>query len=164
MRYVEGQNLVVERGFAEGKTDQLPRLARELVQRRVDVIVAVATAVESAHEATRTIPIVMGYATDPVGRGFGASLGRPGGNVTVVTYAEGPEIAGKRLDLIREAVPLTSRIAVLGAGDSGQSMRLRSRTPHRRPPTCSSLRPCLRRRPLSPKVAVPRDSPNWRTS
>jgi putative ABC transport system substrate-binding protein len=121
--YVEGQNLVVERRYAEGRTDRLAGLARELVQLRVEVIVAVAAGVEAAQEATRTIPIVMGFATDPVGRGFVASLGRPGGNITGVTYAEGPQIAAKRLELIVETVPRAVRIAVLGAGDSGQSMR-----------------------------------------
>jgi putative ABC transport system substrate-binding protein len=121
--YVEGQNLAVERRYAEGKTDRLPRMARELVQLRVDVIVAVSAGVEAAKEATKTIPIVMGFATDPVGRGFVASLARPGGNITGVTYAEGPEIAAKRLEFIREAVPQAGRIAVFGAGDSVQSMR-----------------------------------------
>ncbi len=72
---------------------------------------------------TKTIPIVMGFATDPVGRGFVASLGRPGGNITGVAYAEGPEIAAKRLELIGETVPRVARIAVLGAGDSSPSIR-----------------------------------------
>ena len=80
--YVEGQNLVVERRYAGGKTDRLPGLARELVRIPVDVIVAVASAVDAAKDATKTIPIVMGVASDPVGRGFVPSLARPGGNIT----------------------------------------------------------------------------------
>jgi hypothetical protein len=106
--YVEGQNLVVERRYAEGKTDRLPGMARELVQLRVDVIVAVSTGVEVAKEATKTIPIVMGFATDPTGRGFVASLARPGGNITGVSYSVGPEIHQKRLELLKEAVPRSS--------------------------------------------------------
>jgi putative ABC transport system substrate-binding protein len=72
--YVEGQNLVVEGRYAEGKTDRLPGLARDLVRIPVDVIVAVASAVDAAKDATKTIPIVMGVASDPVGRGFVSSL------------------------------------------------------------------------------------------
>jgi hypothetical protein len=83
--YVEGRNLMVERRYAEGKNDRLPGLARELVRIPVDVIVAVSTAVEAPRDATKTIPIVIGFASDPVGRGFVASLARPGGNITGVT-------------------------------------------------------------------------------
>jgi putative ABC transport system substrate-binding protein len=122
--YVEGQNLVVERRYAEGKNDQLPGLARELVRTPVDVIVAATTtAVEAAKDATKTIPIVMGFAIDPVGRGFVTSLGRPGGNITGVSYSVGPEIHQKRLELIKEAVPRAVRIAVLAGGDTPQSTR-----------------------------------------
>jgi putative tryptophan/tyrosine transport system substrate-binding protein len=112
--YVEGQNLVVERRFAEGKIDRLSGLARDLVGLRVDVIVAVsAGAVQAAKEATTTIPIVMGFTSDPVGRGFVASLARPGGNITGVALAPETELASKRLALIKEAVPRVPRIAVL---------------------------------------------------
>ena len=121
--YVERQNLVVERRYADGKTDRLPGLARELVQIPVDVIVAVSAAVEAAKDATKTIPIVMGFATDPVGRGFVASLARPGGNITGVSYSVGPEIAQKRLELIKEAVPRADRIAVLVGSDTSASTR-----------------------------------------
>jgi len=88
MGYVEGQNLVVEQRNADGSIDRLPRLAQELVQLRPDVIVAVsADAIEAAKNATRTIPIVMGLTSDPVGRGFIANLARPGGNITGVSYS-----------------------------------------------------------------------------
>ena len=112
--YVEGGNLTVERRNAEGKSERLPEFATGLVQRRVDLIVAVsAPAVQAARQATASIPIVMAPAGEPVERGFAASFARPGGNITGVTYAEGPEIAAKRLELIREAVPRAGRIAAL---------------------------------------------------
>src|SRR5262245_8374079 len=118
--YVEGRNLVVERRLAGGRLDRLPGLARELVQLQPDVIVAVsATAIEAAKDATRTVPIVMGLIIDPVGRGFIASLARPGGNITGVSSSAGPELAGKRLELIREAVPQARRVAVLSTREPG---------------------------------------------
>jgi ABC-type uncharacterized transport system substrate-binding protein len=121
--YVAGRNLEVEGRYAEGRADRLLGLARELVQLRADVILTIGPADEAAKEATKTIPIVMGLSSDPVARGLVASLARPGGNITGVSYSEGPEIAAKRLELIKEAVPRAGRIAVLGEGDSFQSQR-----------------------------------------
>jgi putative ABC transport system substrate-binding protein len=118
--YVEGQNLVVERRYAEGKTDRLPGLAQELVRIPVDVILAVGgTAIDVARDATKTIPIVMGFGSE----GFVSSLARPGGNITGVSYSVGPEIAQKRLGLLKEAVPRAARIAGLASGDTLQSWR-----------------------------------------
>jgi putative tryptophan/tyrosine transport system substrate-binding protein len=123
--YVEGQNLVVERRSADGKLDRLPGLARELVRLRPDVIVASsAGAIEAARGATRAIPIIMGFTSDPVGRGFVASLARPGGNITGVSYDAGPEITGKRLELIREAVPRAVRIAVLSTREAASQSQV----------------------------------------
>jgi putative ABC transport system substrate-binding protein len=117
--YVEGQNLVIERRFAEGKLDRLPALARELVQLRVDVIwVTSAPGIQAAKDATRTIPIVMGFTPDPVEYGFVASLARPGGNITGVAVDAGTALAGKRLELVREMVPRATRIAVLTTQES----------------------------------------------
>jgi putative ABC transport system substrate-binding protein len=116
--YVEGRNLVVERRFADGKVDQLSRLARELVQLHADVILAVGSqAIQAAKDATATIPIVMFIGADPVARGLVASFSRPGGNVTGVTVVAGTVLAGKRLELIREAVPRATRIAVLATAE-----------------------------------------------
>jgi putative ABC transport system substrate-binding protein len=116
--YVEGQNLVVEWRYAEGKLDRLPALARELVQLRADVILAVSNpAIRAAKEATTTIPIVMFTAYDPVAAGLVASLARPGGNLTGVLIAAEGTLAGKRLELIREAVPQATRIALLAPPD-----------------------------------------------
>jgi putative ABC transport system substrate-binding protein len=113
--WVEGQNIVIDYRFAEGRLDRLPDLAAELVRLKVDIIVAVATqGVAAAKNATETIPIVMiSGGADPVGLGFVASLARPGGNVTGLSFSVGPEIIGKGLELIKETVPKVRRVAVL---------------------------------------------------
>ncbi|HYJ16632.1 MAG TPA: ABC transporter substrate-binding protein [Candidatus Limnocylindria bacterium] len=112
--YVEGKNIVIELRFAEGILDRLPALAAELASLKVDVIVTGGpAATRAAKEATSTIPIVMTNEVDPVGTGFVASLARPGGNITgLSTFA--PELSGKRLELLKEVVPKSSRVAVLG--------------------------------------------------
>jgi putative tryptophan/tyrosine transport system substrate-binding protein len=111
--YVEGQNLVVEKRFAEGQPERLPAMAAELVQLPVDVIAAPgARAVNAAKEATSTIPIVMTGTGDPVELGFVASLAQPGGNITGFSHLAGP-LAGKRLELLRELAPGVSQVAVL---------------------------------------------------
>src|SRR5262245_8414796 len=112
--YVEGQNLVLEIRYAAGSEERLRALAAELVQRQVDVIVAPgAAASRAAQYATRTIPIVMAGTFDPVEGGFVASLAQPGGNITGLSYL-GDELQGKRLELLKETVPQSTRIAVLG--------------------------------------------------
>jgi putative ABC transport system substrate-binding protein len=124
--YSEGKNLVIERRFAEGKLDQLPGLARELVQRRIEVLCAASpVAVQAAKDATRTVPIVMLLAySDPIELGFVASLARPGGNITGAVMAAEPTMAGKRLELIKEAVPRAARIAVLATSEAGSRTQL----------------------------------------
>ena len=112
--YVVGRNLVIEDRFADGRGDRLPALAAELVDLKVDLIVAgSAVAIRAAHDATTTIPIVMAFSgEDPVKSGFVASLGRPGGNVTGVT-AVARDMAPKTLEMLRYAVPGISRVAIL---------------------------------------------------
>jgi len=113
--YIEGQNIVTEYRYAEGKRDRLPELAAELVRLKVDIIVALGgdPLIQAAKNATKTIPIVMtGAGVDPVAAGFVASLARPGGNVTGITNL-GRELSGKRLELLKEAVPKVARVAVL---------------------------------------------------
>jgi putative ABC transport system substrate-binding protein len=123
--YVEGQNLLVYHRFADGKLDTLPALAKELVDLRMDVIVAVSpTAIQPAKNATATIPIVMGFGKDPVRDGFVASLARPGGNITGVVVAPEDVLAGKRLELIKEAVPRAGRIAVLGTREESSKLQI----------------------------------------
>jgi putative tryptophan/tyrosine transport system substrate-binding protein len=111
--YVEGQNLVLEARYAEGNPEHLSDLAAELVRLQVDVIVPVATAATRAvQHATRTIPIVCACGSDPVGDGLVASLARPGGNTTGSSNLT-VELPGKRLEILKEAVPQSTRIAVL---------------------------------------------------
>jgi putative ABC transport system substrate-binding protein len=111
--YVAGQNAVWEMRSAEGHVERLPGLAAELVGLPADVILAAGPpAVRAIREATATIPIEMQYTADPVADGVVASLARPGGNVTGVT-AMGAQLAGKRLELLKEAMPHIERVAVL---------------------------------------------------
>ena len=113
--YIEGQNIAIEYRYAEGKLDRLPELAAELVRLKVDIIVVAggARAIRAAKNATKTIPIVMmGAGIDPVEAGLVESLARPGGNVTGITNLT-RELGGKRLELLKEAVPKLARVAVL---------------------------------------------------
>jgi putative tryptophan/tyrosine transport system substrate-binding protein len=114
--YVEGQNLVIEYRWGEGKVDRLPALAAEFVRLQVACIVATGTqAIQAAKHATTTIPIVMTASSDPVGTGLVTSLARPSGNITGLSLLA-PELSGKRLELLKEAVPGLSRVAVLWQG------------------------------------------------
>jgi putative ABC transport system substrate-binding protein len=111
--WVEGKNISIEYRYAEGKSDRLADLATELVRLKVDVIVAsVTTDGLAAKNATREIPIVVASSGDPVGSGLVESLARPGGNITGLSQIS-PELAGKRLELLKEIVPKLSRLAVL---------------------------------------------------
>jgi len=111
--YVEGQNIAIEYRYADGKLDRLPGLAAELVGLKVDIIMAVGiAAAHAAKNATTTIPIVMPIVADPVASGLVVSLARPGGNITGFS-TQAPELSQKRLELLREAFPKVSRVAVL---------------------------------------------------
>src|SRR5262245_35713335 len=111
--WIEGQNFMIEGRWAEWRLDRLPALATELVQLKVDLILATGGAeIAAAKRATKTIPIVMAYSLDAVEQGFVASLARPGENVTGVT-AMSSELSRKRLDLLKETVPKIVRIATL---------------------------------------------------
>ena len=110
LSYVDGQNVAIEYLDAEGNVDRLPHLAAALVRSKVDIIVANAnSAVQAAQGATQVIPIVMVHPSDPVARGFVASLARPGGNLTGLTM-QSPELAGKRLQLLKEVVPNLAQV------------------------------------------------------
>jgi putative tryptophan/tyrosine transport system substrate-binding protein len=112
--WVEGQNIVIDYRYAEGRFDRLPALAAELVRLKMDIIVASPTpAAAAAKNATETIPIVMISVGDPVGLGLIASLARPGGNVTGLSYSVGSGISGKGLELLKETVPKIRRVAIL---------------------------------------------------
>jgi len=116
--YVEGRDFVAEIRLGERKPGAVEPLAADLVERKVDVIIAAGDpAIHAARRATGTIPIVMVAAGDPVRAGFAASLARPGGNVTGMTFLSS-ELAGKRLELLKQAVPTASRVAVLWNPDN----------------------------------------------
>jgi putative tryptophan/tyrosine transport system substrate-binding protein len=112
--FIEGKNVIIERRFAEGRIDQYAALVSELINSGADVIVTSANdATLAAKRATTQIPIVMMNVQDPVGQGIVASLAHPGGNITGVIQDESAEIAAKRLQLLKDAVPNISRVAVL---------------------------------------------------
>jgi putative ABC transport system substrate-binding protein len=111
--YLEGQNLAIEYRYAEGLLERNPKLLAELVRLKVDIILTTAGPQSlAAKQATTTIPIVFTQVSDPVAEGIIHSLARPGGNITGLTQA-GPELAGKRLELLTEAFPKISRVAIL---------------------------------------------------
>jgi putative tryptophan/tyrosine transport system substrate-binding protein len=113
--YIEGQNIAIEYRYAEGKQDRLPELAADLVRLKVDIIVIAGgdSPIRAAKNATKTVPIVLGgQGSDPVEAGFVESLARPGGNVTGMTNLL-VQLGGKRLELLKEAVPKVARVAVL---------------------------------------------------
>jgi putative tryptophan/tyrosine transport system substrate-binding protein len=134
--YVEGQNIVIEYRWADGNFERLPQLAADLVRLKVDVIVAPGVqAVRAAKQSTTTIPVIFPTAGDAVASGLVASLARPGGNITGLTILS-PELSGKRLELLKEAFPRLSRVAVLldprqpplsvkETQTTGQSLRLK---------------------------------------
>jgi len=124
--YIDGQNIVVEYRFSDGKRDRLSGLAADLIRLNVDVIVAGGgSSTEAAKNATKAIPIVMMNVTDPIAAGFVASLARPGGNITGLTTLA-PELGGKRLELLKETVPQVSRVAVLGnRGSQSRPLQLK---------------------------------------
>jgi len=122
--YIEGQNIAIEYRYAEGKRGREPGLAAELVRLKVDIIVVAAgeVTIQAAKNATKTIPIVMaGQGIDPVKAGHVESLARPGGNVTGLTNLIG-ELGGKRLELLKEAVPKLARVAVLHEQDNSNNV------------------------------------------
>ncbi len=119
--YLEGKNIVIEQRY--GKRHRLPALVAELVRLKVDLIVTSPSGVRDAKKASSTIPIVMTYSADPVGGGLVASLAHPGANVTGLSDYHG-DLGAKRLELLKEVVPLASRVAVLFNPNSGPSRRM----------------------------------------
>jgi ABC-type uncharacterized transport system substrate-binding protein len=120
--YVEGQNILIEWRFAEGQEDRLPKLVDDLVRLKVDTIVTDGTRVtRAAKNATKTIPIVMANDGDPIGDGHVASLARPGGNITgLANLLVG--LAGKRLEVLKDAIPGISRVGVIWSSQNSQSV------------------------------------------
>jgi len=124
--YVEGKNIALEQRFDDDREERLPALAADLAGLRVDIIVAAATpAVKAVKQATATIPIIIVHSADPVALGLVTSLARPGGNVTGLSSAS-PDYSGKQLELLKEAVPKLSRIAILwNAANPGTAIAFR---------------------------------------
>src|SRR5207249_5156850 len=123
--FVEGQNIATEYRYTEGKIDRYSELAAELVRLKVDIIVTAGgdAVIRAAKNATKTIPIVMvGPGSDPVEAGFVESLARPGGNVTGLTILS-TQLGGKRLELLKEAVPKVARVAVLYESANPSTLR-----------------------------------------
>src|SRR5688572_19109412 len=115
--YVEGKNILIERSYAEGRLDRMPAFANELVQQKVDVIVAVNNVlIRAAKDATKTIPVVMISSVDPVAAGYVESFAHPGGNITGLAWLN-RDVSAKRLELLKELLPKLSRFAVLWDGD-----------------------------------------------
>ena len=110
--WIEGRTVAIEYRWAEGRPERFAEIAAEFVRFKVDVIVTSGAAVLAAKQATSVIPIVFAVAIDPLGGGLVASLARPGGNVTGLS-AQSPDLAGKRLELLREVVPGLRRLAIL---------------------------------------------------
>jgi len=124
--YIEGKNIALEFRYSEGRTERYPVLAAELVNLKVDVLVAESTpAAIAAKQASSTVPIVMVSVDDPVGAKLIDSLARPGGNITGLSLLA-PELAAKRLDLLKQTLPKISRVAVLW-NSANEGMRLRFR-------------------------------------
>ena len=112
--YVEGKNVVIEMRFAQGRNERFPELIAEVLRLKVDVLVAASSSVAlAAKKATQTVPVVFAGILDPIVLGLVQSLARPGGNVTGVTFGIGSEVSGKWVELLSEAVPNVSHVAVL---------------------------------------------------
>jgi putative ABC transport system substrate-binding protein len=116
LNWIEGRTVKIEYRWAEGNEQRYTELAAEFVRLKVDVIVTSGAAVDAAKEATSVIPIVFGVANDPLTTGLVASLARPGGNVTGLSLLA-PDLAGKRIEILREVFPALRRLAVMGNVD-----------------------------------------------
>jgi putative ABC transport system substrate-binding protein len=121
--YVEGKNILIERRYAEGRSDRIPALVNELIQQKVDVILAVTNVIiRAAKEATKTIPIVMITSIDPVAAGYVASFAHPGGNITGLANL-GRDLSAKRVEMLKEMFPKLTRLAILwDAGGPGPAV------------------------------------------
>jgi putative ABC transport system substrate-binding protein len=150
--YVEGRDILLEYRWAQGDQERLPLLAQELTRLPLDVIVTTsAPAILAVKEATTAIPIVFAGTSDPVRTGFAASLARPGGNLTGLSLMA-PDLAGKRLELIKSVVPEASRIAMLwNASDRGMAIRVEQ---------AQLAAPAVHVTLLSPEIRTPTDLEN----
>src|SRR5438445_3324004 len=122
--WTEGRTVAIEYRWAEGRSERYADIAAEFVRLKVDVIITVGSAVAATKQVTSTIPIVFAIAVDPVGSGMVASLARPGGNATGISV-QSTELAGKRVEILREALPNLGRLAIIGdVGYSGSILEI----------------------------------------
>jgi len=119
--WIEGRTVAIEYRWAEGRSDRFTEIAAEFVRLKVDVILTVGSAAAVARQATSTIPIVFALAADPVGSGLVASLARPGGNLTGLSL-QSSDLAGKRIELLREVLPGLRRLAIIANADSSSAV------------------------------------------
>src|SRR5205809_3039771 len=110
--WIDGRTVAIEYRWSEGRTERYAEIAAEFVRQKVDVIVTVGSAVPTVRQATGVIPIVFAVAIDPVANGLVASLAKPGGNVTGL-WLQAANLAGKRIELLREVVPQLRRLAII---------------------------------------------------
>ena len=123
--WIEGRTVAIEYGWGEGLNERYAEIAAEFVRRKVDVIVTAGAAVPAAKQATSVIPIVFALSGDPLGEGLVASLARPGGNVTGLS-SQNSDVAGKRLELLREVLPGLRRLAIMAnVGHLGAVLEMR---------------------------------------
>lgn len=139
--YVDGQNIALERRYAEGNLNRLPDLAAELVGLPVDILLTGGNAATlAAKHATNTLPIVFAGAADPLGRGLVTNLARPGGNITGVSaFFDGAALASKRMELLKEAVPSITRVAIIIGNTQAQSATQRKKRTEIRERTSQAL-------------------------
>jgi putative ABC transport system substrate-binding protein len=119
--WIDGRTIAIEYRWSEGRTERYAEIAAEFVQLKVDVIVTVGSAVPTVRQATAAIPIVFAVAIDPVGSGLVASLAKPGGNITGLSL-QAANLAGKRLELLRELIPQLRRLAIIFNGGNDQTL------------------------------------------
>jgi putative ABC transport system substrate-binding protein len=145
LRWVEGHTIVIEYRWAEGRSERFAEIAAEFVRLKVDVIVTTGSAVSAAKQATSVIPIIFAVSGDPVAFGYVATLARPGGNVTGLS-AQQSDLASKRLELLREALPSLRRLAILADLSYRFDHQRRPRDRHwagfRNSQQCSDLERC----------------------
>jgi len=145
--YIEGSNLLIEERWASGNFNELPRMAQQLVDRKVDIIVTVSTpATAAASRSTKTIPIVIAASSDPVASGLVASLGRPGGNITGLTLML-DELSTKRLEILKELAPRVKRVAVLWSSSNPAYERMIAQMEKTAPTLGIQIDPIKVRRP-----------------
>jgi putative tryptophan/tyrosine transport system substrate-binding protein len=125
--WIDGRTVAIEYRWSEGRTERYAEIAAEFVRLKVDVIVTVGSAVPTVRQATTTIPIVFGVAIDPVGSGLVASLAKPGGNVTGLSL-QATNLAGKRLEILRELIPELRRLAIIFNAGNDQTVLEMSET------------------------------------